>query len=131
MKNPVAILLMTIHLFAYTDIGQVFKFPQLISHYHYHQQKIPDLGFLQFLKMHYTETETNNPLTADNKDDMKLPFKSLEFHIIANALIADEPVITASKAITYISNKFYSFYQVNYPDIFTKGILRPPIVLAA
>ena len=131
MKNPVAILLMTIHLFAYTDIGQVFKFPQLISHYHYHQQKIPDLGFLQFLKMHYTETETNNPLTADNKDDMKLPFKSLEFHIIANALIADEPVLTAAKPITYISNKFYSFYQVNYPVIFTSGILRPPIVQAA
>lgn len=131
MKNPVAILLMTIHLFAYTDIGQVFKFPQLISHYHYHQQKIPGLSFLQFLKMHYAETESSNAATTDHKDDMKLPFKSLEFHIMASALIVDEPVIVAAKQFTYNSNKCYSFYQENYPATFTTGILRPPIKQAA
>ena len=125
MKNPVAILLLTLHLLAYTDIIQVFKFPNLFSHYQDHHLQNKSVGIIDFLLMHYGKYNDEN-----TKDDMQLPFKTIEFHYIGHAIIT--PKFTIS-FITKAETKHCSYFNT-YTSITTtshkSSLFRPPILIA-
>ncbi|MBP7274287.1 MAG: hypothetical protein KA974_10615 [Saprospiraceae bacterium] len=78
MKRAVAILFLSIYLFATTHLGELLKFPLLIEHYYEHKAQDNSITFLGFLEMHYAH---GNVKDADYDKDMKLPFKSINFDI--------------------------------------------------
>jgi len=61
-------------LFLNSSFNEIFKLPQLVSHFLQHQQLNSDLGVLEFLSMHYYGDDLND---NDDDEDMKLPFKKV------------------------------------------------------
>ncbi len=53
MRKILAILLITIHLTGNTEVGQLFRLPQLISHFFQHHRQDPSIDFFEFIAMHY------------------------------------------------------------------------------
>jgi|CXWL01.1.fsa_nt_gi hypothetical protein len=70
MRNVLVIVLISVHLFGNTELGQLIKLPQLITHYNKHHRDDPSVNFIQFLIMHYAGDDGT---TADDKEDMQLP----------------------------------------------------------
>ena len=70
MRNLSIIALISVHLFGNTELGQLFKLPQLITHYKKHHESNPSVNFFQFLVMHYAGDDGTS---ADDNDDMQLP----------------------------------------------------------
>jgi hypothetical protein len=128
MKNPICILLITIHLFAYTDFSQLVKFPLLLSHYKEHLSYNESLSFFDFLGMHYggDAHAKNNP----DRNDSKLPFKTLEFHIAAHAVIAPQFAGVPVAAETIIQPLSFNYYSSFVSQTPCGGLFRPPIFTA-
>ena len=68
MRKPLAILLISVHLVGNTEAGQLFKLPQLLSHFFQHHQLDTSINFFDFIAMHYGG---NDGTTAD--DDVYSP----------------------------------------------------------
>jgi hypothetical protein len=127
MKNPITILLITVHLLAYTDIVQIFKIPNLFLHYQEHHSIDQSISFIDFLELHYVKC--NNGKYKDDREDMKLPFKLQQNHINAQALVAFQPTIVSEIESASYHNLFYSYHSDIIPSIHTTSLLRPPISL--
>lgn len=125
MKNPVTILLLTVHLFAYTDIIQVFKFPNLFLHYQTHRVKNKSIGVVEFLLMHYGNSSDKD--SNENKDDRRLPFKTIQPHIFANAIVAAALTILPVQPLHFSSTPFFIHYSAIIPSSVEASLLRPPI----
>lgn len=125
MKSPVTILLLSVQLFAYTDIVQVFKFPKLIEHYNSHHSKNKSLSFIDFLIMHYATCDDGD--TKDDWDDMQLPFKTASIHILSNATII--PVQTIIPVVLEETHHEFStgYYNLIIPSTLKGSLFRPPI----
>ena len=70
MKKSLAIVMIAIHMFGNTELGQIFRLPQLVNHYFQHSRIDPDINFFEFLAMHYGGDDGTN---ADDTEDSKLP----------------------------------------------------------
>ncbi len=127
MKNQAAILLLAVHLMAYTNLEQILKFPKLVDHFLQHRSQNNNLGFIDFLEMHYC---TDSDAKADD-DDMKLPFKVMDFHIASHVLIVTDSqgynVVVPEKLCPIV---FYCHYIEMIPVKLTTSLLRPPIFSA-
>ena len=112
---------------AYTNLEQILKFPKLIDHFLQHRSQNNTLGFIDFLEMHYC---TDSDVAAD-KDDMKLPFKVMDFHIASCVLITPNSqnchVVVPEKPCSVVS---YSDYIEVIPAKLSTSLLRPPIFTA-
>ncbi len=71
MSKNLAIILISIHLMGNTEVGQLFKLPQLVQHFFQHQHIDPSIGFFEFLAMHYSGDDGT---TADDDFDKQLPY---------------------------------------------------------
>lgn len=121
MRNLFIILLINVHLFGNTELGQLLRLPQLVTHYKKHNANT-SVTFLQFLIMHYAG---NDGTTADDNDDMKLPCHDYHHTAIfvtyadVNAMEQDlgEPfyssqIVYGGSLITYIpSEHIFSLLQ--------------------
>ena len=73
VKRILVYITLFITLISTASTGQLLKLPILVSHYLEHQHKNHDIGFIDFLYMHYM----GNDMDDDDDDrDMQLPFKS-------------------------------------------------------
>jgi len=125
LKNPVTILLLTVHLLAYTDLVQLIRFPNLIKHYETHHLENPKLSFIDFLVMHYGICIDGN--AGEGQEDMQLPFKTLDIHIIGNAIIAPPlSLITIIQPVRF-HEQYINYYIGNIPVAMKESLLRPPI----
>ena len=70
MRSLLIIVLINVHLFGNTELGQLIKLPQLITHYKKNHKNNPSLNFFQFLVMHYAGDDGT---TADDNEDRQLP----------------------------------------------------------
>jgi hypothetical protein len=71
MRNAGAILFISVYLFSYTEVHEIFSLPAFFEHYHEHRTTNPEIGLLGYIKIHYTKSgETHE---HDNHDS--LPFK--------------------------------------------------------
>ncbi len=70
MRKNLAIFLISIHFAGNTEMGQLLKFPQLVSHFFQHSRINPDLNFFEFIVMHYAGDDGTK---ADDDFDNKLP----------------------------------------------------------
>ena len=71
LKKFLFISLCFCYLASTTEFHEVFKLPALVSHYFDHHRENPELGILNFLKLHYSSGSDSN-----DQEDQKLPFKS-------------------------------------------------------
>ena len=92
MFKGLAIFLISIHLMGNTEVGQLFKLPQLIRHYFQHQRLDPSIGFFDFLAMHYAGDDGT---TADDDFDKQLPYHNTDHStvgIVYSPMVKDFPV---------------------------------------
>ena len=124
MRKTLLIVLITIHFFGNTEISQLFKLPQLISHYFQHSRQDPNLSFFTFLNMHYGGDDGTS---ADDHEDNKLPYHSNSqihsFNIVISSLPKnDMPIINIDEA----GNLYGSWLTVGNPSKHVLLILQPP-----
>src|SRR5690349_19841273 len=70
MRNILVIFLISIHLTGNTEVGQLLKLPELLSHYFQHHRQNHNISFVDFIYMHYW---SDDGTTADDDVDSKLP----------------------------------------------------------
>jgi hypothetical protein len=128
MKNQITILLLTVHLFAYTDFLQIVKFPQVLKHYQSHIFLNKSLSFGDFLAMHYGNYD--NKGNTQDKEDMKLPFKTINIHIVVSAVISSIFSIKNEFEIPTFHKYFFCYHYMIISSSPSAGIFRPPIITA-
>lgn len=88
MRNTLIILLITVHLAGNTEIGQLFRLPQLITHFFQHHRQDQSIDFFEFIAMHYGGDDGT---AADDDIDSQLPCHNVNHSTIANVFF---PLVT-------------------------------------
>lgn len=70
MAKRFVFILLTIHLFASTELSQFLKVPVLVEHFIEHKNQDVSMSFMEYLIHHYGGHE----MDEDWETDMKLPF---------------------------------------------------------
>ncbi len=123
MRNFFIILLVIVHLFGNTELGQLIRLPQLIMHYQEHNAD-SSVSFFQFLVMHYAG---NDGTTADDSDDMKLPCHDYHHTAIFSTYAAVNTMEPDLDKPVYFSHIIYGGGLINYnPSEHIFSFLQPP-----
>lgn len=123
MSKKLAIFLISIHLAGNTELGQLFKLPQLVHHFFQHQSLNPNLEFFEFIAMHYAGDDGTK---ADDDWDKQLPCQSKDHNTIT---ITYSPMIKEVPAISrpFVKNNKYSDrLQMGTSSKHVLLILQPP-----
>lgn len=126
MRKILVIALITVHLFGNTELNQLFKIPNLITHYFQHHRQDPSVSFYKFLEMHYGGDDGTK---ADDSEDSKLPCHSFchSFSISFTPLLKNA---LQDEGITADKNKEYSNHLDNgNPSEHVLLILQPPRII--
>lgn len=107
MRTYISIGFICIFLCAYTELGQIMKFPVLIHHYLEHVELNQNESFLSFLNTHY-QKEINHP-DDRHGDHQRLPFKTSDCHSTHIPVIVPQPEFGFSipTAIEFNTMKVY------------------------
>ncbi len=124
MRKTLAIVLISLHLFGNTEMGQIFSLPQLVRHYHFHQLNDRSTTFISFLIEHYSGDDGT---TSDDKEDMKLPFHNIHHAVVSTGAMAPVNMhIEIAHPDFPFSSVFCLFRASTVPEIKTEVILQPP-----
>lgn len=122
-KNLVIVAMISLHLVGNTEVGQLFKLPELINHYFQHHRIDTSLNFFEFIAEHYAGDDGT---TADDDFDSKLPCHNATHNTISfvySPMVKEIPSIDLSYRETQV-------YSSNLPiGISSKHvalILQPP-----
>jgi len=127
LKKINAILFLSIFLIANTAFGQLLKLPALIQHFHLHENENKETGhdmdFLDFVKMHYYDSNSENP----GHDHQNLPFKNISCCCLNNQIVLPQcnhwlhDIPSVSAPVNLVArNQFYS------SSAFLATIWQPP-----
>lgn len=111
-------------LLSATSFNQLFRIPILVAHFVEHQKIDQNIGFLNFLSMHYGGYDQND---EDNDRDMQLPFKSVDQHCCNQVVImppALELVENQSSSAPAQDQPVYSDSDIADPTL--SSLFRPP-----
>ena len=111
MRKPLAILLISVHLVGNTEAGQLFKLPQLLSH------------FFHFIAMHYSG---NDGTTADDDFDSQLPCHNPNHNTIAHVYSPMVKVILPIEFSSWETNEYNSRLQTGTSSKHVLLILQTP-----
>lgn len=132
LRKTIAIAFLFIFLCANTELGQLFKLPNLLHHFlehhddlndkHYNEDQ--DISFLDFIAMHYG----NNSHHADQEkhDHENLPFKTLNTSVTLLLAIENPQLISFSKPKTFAVTQTVPFRQEFYTSDVFASIWLPP-----
>ncbi|MBK6827441.1 MAG: hypothetical protein IPG86_11450 [Chitinophagaceae bacterium] len=123
MKKALIIILMGIHLAGNTEIGQLLRLPELITHYFQHHRQNEDISFLEFIAQHYGGDDGSN---ADDEYDSQLPCHNLNHNTISlvfSPMIAD---IQIDGKLYQPETDFSTRLEVNTSARHVLMILQPP-----
>jgi hypothetical protein len=99
-------------------ILEIGKTPELVRHYLHHQEH-RHIGFIDFLALHYSGTETD----SDADEDCRLPFKSItELPQQTATMIVDHPDFIEMPARSI----YFAQPLIQFPAIYPPGIFQPP-----
>jgi hypothetical protein len=123
MRKILAILLISIHLTGNTEVGQLFRLPQLMAHFFQHHRQDPSISFFDFIAMHYAGDDGT---TADDDIDSQLPCHNPNHNTIA---VSYTPMVKeiASIEVSVYETKVYNSRLLN--GVTSKHvllILQPP-----
>ena len=122
MRTTLILVLMAVHLFGNTELGQLFRLPRLISHYFQHRELDPSVTFIDFLAMHYVGDDGT---TADDDIDNQLPYHHVDNRCVSIVYYpSDQYVfnITMIKHDTEYGSRLIS----GHPSEHVSLILQPP-----
>ena len=125
MKKYIAYFFIVIYLFSFTEVRQMLKLPVLVEHFISHKLRDPGTNWVDFLTMHYV---LDHGMDNDYVQDMKLPFKKIDF-----SSITPIPTLTPAKFEISFENTFesiqekhnFAYSESYYPSIYLK-IWQPP-----
>jgi hypothetical protein len=123
MRKTLIIWFVSIHLLGNTELPQLFKLPNLISHYFEHSRLNPDLSFGEFLVMHYGGDDGTS---ADDDTDNKLPCHNSNTNTITitySPMVNDLPSFSFS---SWNTREYNSRLQSGISSKNTKPIFQPP-----
>ncbi len=123
MRKKLAILLISLHLFGNTEAGQVFKLPQLFTHYTEHKQLDHSLGFIEFLLMHYGGDDGTD---TDNDQDQQLPCHNIHHNTVCIAYSPMTKAMPINDIYLWETRSYRSHLSGPIPDIPLPAVLQPP-----
>lgn len=123
MKRALMIVMVGIHLAGNTEVGQLLRLPELITHYFQHHRQNSDISFMEFLAMHYGGDDGTN---ADNDYDNQLPCHNLKHNTIS--LVFSPMINEAEIAVQPFQPeiRFSSCLPNSKADKHVPLILQPP-----
>ncbi len=125
LKKAISILFLSIYLMASTEAHQLLKLPVVFEHFVEHQQEDSNIGFLEFLDIHYLH---GSPKDADYDRDMQLPFKTSSdcVSVFASASISNHLLISIDMPLFYVKS-FKVELDHNQPlSSYLANIWQPP-----
>lgn len=123
MRKSLTIGLIVVHLFAHTEIGQVFRLPNLIDHFFQHHRQNPNINFFQFIAMHYGGDDGTH---ADDDMDDQLPCHNTNNNTLS-VVYPDFPNDIPSFAIDInVLPKYGSLLQLGNSSKHVVPVLQPP-----
>ncbi|MBC9797091.1 hypothetical protein [Sinomicrobium weinanense] len=102
---------------------QLFKVPVLFQHYTEHQKNCGDLGFVDFLAMHYWGEDFND---EDDDRDMQLPFKTVDPGV-AHSVFIPTRMYTPVGITQYIPHSRINSQKSLHPNPHLGDLFRPPM----
>ena len=122
MRTTLILVLVGVHLFGNTELGQLFRLPKLISHYFQHKQLDPSLTFIDFLAMHYVGDDGT---TADDDIDSQLPYHHVDNHCLSIVYYLSGQYVFNINMIEH-DTEYGSRLISGHPSEHISSILRPP-----
>ncbi|WP_142530266.1 hypothetical protein [Pedobacter westerhofensis] len=114
-------------LFFNTSVREILKTPQIFLHFIHHHQLDAEIGFIEFLDMHYFGHDLDD---NDDDEDMKLPFKKMDGHLhISIGVPAEKLVMIKAVSISLLHTLLFDFHRSHVNPI-CGNLFRPPISLA-
>jgi hypothetical protein len=127
LKKLITIFFLAVYLFATTDAYQLLKLPVVFQHFAEHRAENKNIGFLEFLDMHYMH---GSPKDADYDRDMQLPFKKAcpdcASCIVAAAFVPLTVHYSVEKPIRITEQKNYVIQEQLLTSSYLANIWQPP-----
>jgi hypothetical protein len=76
MRNCLLLLMTATHLLGNTELGELLKFPRLVSHYLQHHSNDSNVDFIEFIVMHYVNGDDGT--SKDDLQDEQLPCHNIK-----------------------------------------------------
>jgi len=124
-KHITASLLMVFYMLSATAIHEVVKLPILVEHYFDHSQENQQIGFFQYLTLHYGIEDGTD---KDAAEDRQLPFQSSEYFSTISFVSINPPVINQSIRFCEIisDHDFLLSNDTFLPSPYLDRIWQPP-----
>lgn len=123
MKRFTGILLLSLHVLAFTECRQLLRIPYLMQHFQQHCAADPGMNIAVFIKIHYFEPLA---VTDDFKQDQQLPFRSVDCHLLNTTVYLNEPVSYNVPPPLIVPVRFYNYNETNKPQLAALAIFQPP-----
>ena len=123
MKRLTGILLLSLHILAFTECHQLLRIPYLMQHFQQHRAADPNMNFSAFIKIHYLGPVI---VTDDFKQDQQLPFRNVDSHMLNTTVCIYEPATVEIDPPVEVPAVFYCCNETNKPQFSSFAIFEPP-----
>jgi hypothetical protein len=124
-KHISASLLLAFYMLSATAIHEMVKLPLLVEHYFDHSQEDQQIGFFQYLTLHYGIEDGTD---KDAAEDSQLPFQASEYFSTISFVSVNPPVINQSIRFTesIADHDFLLSNDTFLPSPYLDRIWQPP-----
>ncbi len=120
LKKTIAILFFVSYFLNSFHLIDVAKLPILFEHFQEHKKNYNTIGFVTFLKMHYSGQNTHDDT------DAKLPFKSVCHCNITFIAVLTNTFFKVNNIEIYTDNLKQYYNQFHYNSNYLNAIWQPP-----
>ncbi|UYW01879.1 hypothetical protein K5I29_02880 [Flavobacterium agricola] len=125
MKKWLVYILLSSFILTNTDLIQVLRVPNLMSHFNEHN-KLETLSFRTYLADHYWD---KNHVDDDADRDNSLPFKSIitsVYYIFNLVTLPNIAKVEVKIPTTYVPHKIRCFKKFHYLSTYLASCWNPP-----
>lgn len=123
MKRFSAILLLSVTLFAQTELHQLFNLRILFQHFAEHKQEKEDISIIDFIVLHYFSGGVKD---KDYEKDMQLPFKAVDCAYAASIALIPAQVTAVTEPVVFTTLTYSALKNNNIPSSHSADIWQPP-----
>ncbi len=116
-------IMLALFLLDTTPLYQVLKSTQLVQHYIEHRAINNEVGFIEYLAMHYWGQDAND---SDDEKDMQLPFKRFEVQSAMFLFIPTSKILIGTSLPWPLQTGYGMEKQQFYFNPALDTLFRPP-----